>query len=381
MGGSRALFQVLFMNLEIQPMTLPTVFQPRAVQQKTVQQPAVLRAKTFWPDSFWHGAVATLLLLLVGLMFTTEAAMAQQNQQVPSHQLLIAGGAGAAGAKGADYWRQVTQGESGYSANRADEAGVLINRSGEDWRQLRNDSIKPYGAWALGGLVGVLVLVYLLFGALKLDGPRSGNTIERWRRFDRYLHWVVAVLFIVLAITGLSILYGRHFMPELLGKDGFSGYMALAKLAHNYLGALFVAALSLMLLKWLVHNMPKWIDVQWFLQGGGMIKGKHPHAGYLNGGEKLWFWVLFFGGIVLMLSGLVLDFPAYFDLRDDFQLANILHGISALVLICGAVAHAYIGSIGTEGALEGMVSGQVDEAWAKQHHDLWYQEVKSQDRD
>lgn len=281
------------------------------------------------------------------------------------------------GAKGADYWRQVTQGTQGYSANNSAEAGVLINRSGEDWRQLRNEQIGPYGKWAMAGTLVVLAVFYLLFGANKLEQPRSGNTVERWRKFDRYLHWTVAGLFIVLTLTGLSVLYGRYFLPEVMGRSGFSSFLQLGKLLHNYLGVLFSLCLLLMLLKWLKNNIPNGDDIVWFLKGGGMIKGKHPHAGYMNGGEKLWFWVLLVGGIALAGSGLVLDFPFFTELRNDLQTANIVHSISALILICGAIAHAYIGSLGTEGALEGMVGGEVDETWAKQHHDLWYQELKN----
>lgn len=280
------------------------------------------------------------------------------------------------GTQGADYWRQVNRGSAGYSTNRSSEAGVLINRSGQEWRQLRNDKVQPYGKWALLGTVVVLLATYLLLGSNKLDQPRSGRTIERWRKFDRYLHWLVAGLFIILALSGLSLLYGRYFLPELLGKSAFSSYLQLAKSAHNYLGILFAVALTLMLLKWFLSNIPRVTDILWFVQGGGMIKGKHPHAGYMNGGEKLWFWLLLVGGVALMLSGLVLDFPAVIGLRDRLQDANIIHAVSALVLICGALAHAYIGTLGTEGALEGMLSGRVDEVWAQQHHDLWYDEVK-----
>ncbi|WP_421864966.1 formate dehydrogenase subunit gamma [Motiliproteus sp.] len=327
-----------------------------------------------------HSLMAVLLyVLVIWLLGITSAVQAAQAANTANSASAMAGAVTGTtvGNRGADYWRQVTRGESGYSTHRHDEAGVLINRSGEDWRLLRNDTIKTYGAWALGVTLIGLVLVYLLFGANKLDSPRSGRTVERWKRVDRYLHWTVAGLFIVLTITGLSILYGRHFLPELMGKGAFGSYMSLGKLLHNYLGVLFAITLVIMLLKWLANNLPTVTDIQWFLQGGGMIKGKHPHAGYMNGGEKLWFWVLFLGGVVLMLSGLVLDFPAYFDNRDDFQLANLFHAVSALVLICGATAHAYIGSVGTEGALEGMTTGQVDETWAKQHHDLWYEQIKA----
>ncbi|MEH6651097.1 MAG: formate dehydrogenase subunit gamma [Motiliproteus sp.] len=280
------------------------------------------------------------------------------------------------GVQGADYWRQVTQGEQGYSTHKKAESGVLINRSGEEWRQLRIQQIQPYGIWALAGIVLLLAAVYLLAGPSKLEQPRSGSTLERWTKLDRYLHWAVAGLFIILTLTGLSLLYGRYFLPEVMGKSGFANYIQLAKSTHNYLGVLFALCLTLMILKWIKNNIPRLIDLDWFLQGGGMIKGKHPHAGYMNGGEKLWFWVLVAAGIVLSLSGLVLDFPLYTsELRNDLQLATVLHAISALILICGTLAHAYIGSIGTEGALEGMVTGQVDETWAKQHHDLWHQDL------
>tara|TARA_R110002167_G_scaffold8292_10_gene38489 strand:+ start:3079 stop:4074 length:996 start_codon:yes stop_codon:yes gene_type:complete len=320
--------------------------------------------------SFVPGLVApgrwVLLVILSWLMLSWHGIAEAGNVPEASNR----------GMQGADYWRQVTQGESGYSTNKSTEAGVLINRSGEAWRQLRNEQVQPYGKWALLVILGLLLGVYLLTGGNRLVHPRSGRTIERWRKFDRYLHWLVAGLFIILALSGLSILYGRHFMPEVMGKSGFSSYLQLAKSSHNYLGVLFAVCLLLMLLKWLKNNIPNGADLMWFVQGGGMIKGKHPHAGYMNGGEKLWFWVLFGGGVALSLSGLVLDFPAIIGLRSDLQLANLVHAISALVLICGALAHAYIGTLGTEGALEGMVSGQVDEVWAKQHHDLWYEEVK-----
>lgn len=307
-----------------------------------------------------------LLLLLAGLLLGWGSSAVAGNVALANN----------GGAQGADYWRQVTQGEQGYSTHKKVESGVLINRSGEEWRQVRIDQIQPYGMWALAVIVLLLAAVYLLVGSSKLEQPRSGNTLERWSKFDRYLHWTVAGLFIILTLTGLSLLYGRYFLPDVIGKSGFSNYMQLAKSAHNYLGVLFALCLAMMILKWIKNNIPRLIDLNWFLQGGGMVKGKHPHAGYMNGGEKLWFWVLVFAGIALSASGLVLDFPLYTsELRDDLQLANVIHSISALLLICGALAHAYIGSLGTEGALEGMVTGHVDEAWAKQHHDLWHKDL------
>ncbi len=308
-----------------------------------------------------------LMLFLAGWLLLGWSGVAQAGNVATANN---------GGVQGADYWRQVTQGEQGYSTHKKAESGVLINRAGEDWRQLRNQQIQPYGKWALAGTVLVLLAVYLLVGSNKLDQPRTGSTVERWRKWDRYLHWTVAGLFIILTLSGLSLLYGRYFLPEVMGKSGFASYLQLAKSSHNYLGVLFALCLAVMIAKWLKNNIPSGIDLRWFVQGGGMIKGKHPHAGYMNGGEKLWFWILVVAGIALSVSGLVLDFPLYTsELREDLQLANVIHAISALLLICGTLAHAYIGSVGTEGALEGMVGGHVDESWAKQHHDLWHQDM------
>ncbi len=344
--------------------------------------PGFLRGASFWLTSIaWLRSTVGLTLTrrlkqrLSLCMLLCVIALAPQVQ--------AAGGEGPVGSgyKGADYWRSVTQGDAGYSTNKAPEAGVLINRSGEQWRQLRNNLVKRYGKWVLAATLLGLLVVYVLVGKSRLEEARTGVTIERWKRLDRYIHWLVAGLFIILGLTGLSLLFGRHFMPDLIGKALFNDGMQVAKWVHNYLGPLFVLSLAVMILKWLKNNFITRVDLRWFMQGGGMIKGKHPHAGYMNGGEKLWFWLLVLAGIVVSLSGLVLDFPAYFELRHDFQLANLFHGVASLVLVCGALAHAYIGSIGTEGALEGMVSGQVDEAWAKQHHDLWYDEVKKAQND
>ena len=282
------------------------------------------------------------------------------------------------GYQGADYWRDVTRGKAGYSATDGTEAGVLINRSGEAWRQTRNNQVKPYGAWFLGATLVVLTLAFWLIGRSKLKAGRSGRTLLRWDWVDRLLHWLVAGSFVVLALTGLSILYGRHFLDAALG-GAFGGYMQLAKISHNYLGPLFILCLLLMVLKWVGRNLFSGVDLRWFLKLGGLLGG-HPRTGFANGGEKLWFWLVCFGGIAVGASGLVLDFPGYGQLRDTLQDANLIHAAVSILLIGGALGHAYMGTVGTEGALEGMISGRVDENWAKQHHDLWYDEVAAKGR-
>ncbi|UCE90002.1 MAG: ABC transporter permease subunit, partial [Pseudomonadota bacterium] len=112
---------------------------------------------------------------------------------------------------------------------------------------------------------------------------------------------------------------------------------------------------------------------------GSMLSGgKHPHAGRTNGGEKLWFWIIATLGLLgVCITGLIMDFPNFGQTRDTMQLANVIHSVCALVWIAVAMGHIYIGTLGSEGSFEGMARGEVSEEWMKQHHDLWYEEIKA----
>ncbi|MAY41045.1 MULTISPECIES: formate dehydrogenase subunit gamma [unclassified Neptuniibacter] len=305
-----------------------------------------------------------LFLLLAALLFSNLAMATPSDAKV-------------AGFAGADYWNVVKQGDQGSTQAQGQEAGQLINVAGEEWRLWRNQWVTPAGAYAIGGTLAILAIFYLIVGQKKLDAPRSGELIERWKRLDRANHWTVAILFIILAVSGLSLLYGKFFLRDVLGDSLWANYIMLCKLAHNYLGPLFVLGLLFMIVRWMKHNIFNGTDIVWFLKGGGIVGKAHPSAGYMNGGEKIWFWLLTIVGLVVCASGLVMDFQNFGQDRETMQIANLLHGVGSLILIVGSFGHIYIGTLGTEGALEGMKTGYVDETWAKQHHDLWYEEVKN----
>ncbi len=278
----------------------------------------------------------------------------------------------------ADTWRQVRRGNEGYTAVTGQEANELIQGSGETWRQVRNGPMASYGSWFLGFVLVAILAFYTMRGQVKLTHPRTGETVERWTLNERRLHWTTAVLFILLTITGLSLLYGRAVLIPLLGYPGFSAYATVAKFMHNTLGPVFMIALFGILIKFFRHNFFNKVDLEWFKAYGGMVGDNHPHAGRMNGGEKVWYWALATAGVALCFSGLVLDFPNFGQEREVIQLAHVIHLSTALMLIAFSFGHIYIGTIGTEGALEGMTTGQVDVAWAEQHHDLWLQEMRDQ---
>ena len=321
----------------------------------------------------WSSLVA---LLLVGCLVSLPA-VAQPERGQPegsSHHLMQ-----ALPGTTADYWRDVKDGARGTTASTGPGADTLIMTRGESWRQWRNNWVSPGGLIALGGSVSAIFLFWLLVGQVKLAKPRTGRKVERWTRLDRAIHWYVASLFIVLGVTGLMLLYARFFLQPILPSSVWGALMLTAKNLHNYLGPLFALGLLAMILKWIRHNAFSRVDLKWFAQGGGIVfKDKHPSAGYLNGGEKIWFWLVTFLGLFVVVTGLVLDFPNFGQSRETMQTTLILHGAGALILMAASFGHIYIGTAGTEGAFEGMKTGYVDEAWAKQHHDLWYEQVKDQ---
>lgn len=292
-----------------------------------------------------------------------------------------------------NYWRAVRDGVSGYSAVKGTtmqgevintETNQLFNITGQNWRQLRNGPIANYGGWFLFLVLIAILLFFAKFGRVELEGGRSGETVPRWNAFERFVHWVTAISFIVLAITGLSLLFGRAVLIPLMGYSGFSGWAGLAKGLHNFVGPwLFTPGVALMIIMWIRHNIPNTEDLQWLAQGGGIVgKGKHPHAGRMNGGEKIWFWFICTVGVAAIISGFFMDFPNWWSAsREGMQQANIVHAITGILWVALWFGHAYIGTVGTEGALEGMTSGRVDANWAKQHHDRWYEEVQAKARE
>ncbi len=278
-----------------------------------------------------------------------------------------------------EYWREVRRGAEGYTSVANPEGGVLINGEGNNWRQLRNGVVATYTPWLLAVALGGIALMWLFKGAHKPEEPDSGRMVQRWSLWSRVLHWVVATLFIVMAFTGTSLLFGRAVLIPWLGHEGFAAYAAYAISMHNYIGPFFSVGILLMILTWIRDNLPRAADLQWLKRGGGLLGGKQPPSGKFNAGEKLWFWFIAIFGTIACVTGLVLDFPNLVQSRETMQMANLVHGITTMLWISFFLGHVYMGTVGTEGALSGMISGNVSENWARHHHALWYEEVKDQE--
>jgi len=259
---------------------------------------------------------------------------------------------------------------------------MLVQRGGSEWRDLRNGPLKTYLPYVLAAMVVLILLYHLISGRNKLEHPRSGRKVKRWSGFERFVHWVTAISFIILAVSGLSMMFGRGLLIPLLGHEGFALWASLSITLHNIVGPVFSVGVSLMIVMWIWFNIPTTIDLKWFASGGGMFGKAHPSAGRMNGGEKVWFWIIATVGVVVCVTGWILvapifgfEIPIAMETRALMQQASLIHLAAAVIWTAVAIGHIYIGTAGTEGAFEGMATGYVSEEWAKQHHDLWFDEV------
>jgi formate dehydrogenase subunit gamma len=282
---------------------------------------------------------------------------------------------------GADYWRDVRQRDAavaGKTQVRGVDTGILVSQAGEEWRQYRNEKLVPYSAVILGGMLGIFVLYYLIRGKIRIEDGRSGQQLRRYTTPEMVVHWLLAISFVLLALSGLILLYGRWALIPLLGAEGFSVTALVCKNIHNYVGLFFTVMVPIAFFLYLrdsLFNLK--VDLKWFMRAGGYLGGEEPSAEKVNAGQKAWYWVAMLGGFVLIASGLVLDFPNFQQGRDWLQLAHVIHSIASVGVMAFFIVHLYLATIGVEGALESMTTGHVDANWARQHHDLWYRELQS----
>jgi formate dehydrogenase subunit gamma len=260
------------------------------------------------------------------------------------------------------------------------KAAVLIQPAGRTWDYFHEVLLHWGGAVVILGMIAVLGAAYLIMGRLRITAGRSGRKIVRFKAFERFSHWLTAVSFVILGLTGLNITFGKILLLPLIGPDAFSNVSEVAKYAHNFTSFSFVAGLVLIIVIFFKDNIPERVDLEWLKQGGGFIKNKHAPAGRFNPGEKAVYWLSLAAGVVVSVSGFVLLFPFYGTNIADMQIAQAVHAIVAVLFVALILGHIYIGTLGMEGAFEAMGTGEVDLNWAKEHHDVWLARKLASDR-
>jgi formate dehydrogenase subunit gamma len=292
----------------------------------------------------------------------------------------------------APMWRQVGQGVTGHSSlpvSQAPEAGNLIQpmvkypgsrltNAGEAWRQVRNEWIIPYGAALLFVMLLAIAIFFFTRGPIGLHGTETGRKIERFTPFERATHWSNAIAFVTLAVSGLVMAFGQFFLLPIIGASLFGLLTYALKTIHNFVGPLFVVTLVLMFITFVRDNLPRVADLKWLAKGGGLFGGKEVPSHRFNAGEKVVFWggILVLGSIVAA-SGLFLDklLPGFVYTRGEMQIAHMVHGVATMLMMALIMGHIYIGTLGMKGAYHAMRHGYVDETWAREHHEYWYEDI------
>lgn len=260
------------------------------------------------------------------------------------------------------------------------QAASLIQPGGRSWRDFHNVTLAWVGGIAVLGMLAILVVFRMMKGRIPVEGGLAGRTIQRFNGLERANHWMVASTFIILAISGLNLTFGRHVLLPVVGPEAFTAISQWGKYAHNFLAFPFTLGIVLMLLLWVKDNIPNGRDVAWLKQGGGLVGHGHPDSERFNAGQKGIFWITVLGGAAVAITGYMLVFPFFFTDIAGMQLSHIIHSIVSVLMIAVMLAHIYIGSVGMQGASDAMTTGQVDLNWAKQHHNLWVEKEMAKGR-
>ncbi len=285
-----------------------------------------------------------------------------------------------------DLWRAVRQRQfngdvdiNTSSQVKGVNSGLLINAEGDKWRHLRKQKLIPYSAYFILGVIVCIALLFPIIRRVKIPNGRSGKKVSRLSGMQRFSHWFMVVLVVLLAFTGLLLLFGRHLIIPLIGGSSYSFLASISKTLHDLIGPVLILSLLMMLIYFIRHNLPARGDFKWLLTAGGLFTKKHLKNGFFNAGEKILYWVTLILGMVLSVTGLMLLFPSFELTTNNSQLALIIHAVTALLLIALALAHIFM-SIKIEGTIEAMTKGNVDENWAKGHHSRWYEDQASKSK-
>ena len=293
----------------------------------------------------------------------------------------------------APFWRAVRESgnSQGISNLPGNEKGSLIQSfvqypgssytsAGEAWRQVRNRWLFPYGGALLLIVLGAIGVFYWRKGPLGGHETNTGRVIERFTPFERSAHWANAIAFVVLAVSGVVMAFGKYFLLPVMGSMLFGWLTYALKTAHNFVGPLFAVSLLVVFFTFVRDNVPAKGDWTWLRRGGGLLGGAEVPSHRFNAGEKLVFWGGVFAlGLVVIGSGLVLDLlvPGWGETRAQMQVAHMVHAVATVLMMAMFIGHIYIGSIGMKGSYSAMRTGYVDEGWAKEHHAWWYDDVKA----
>jgi formate dehydrogenase subunit gamma len=199
--------------------------------------------------------------------------------------------------------------------------------------------------------------------------------IERYSFYERLCHWFTGIAYSYCLATGLAF-----YTPHLFWIAMVLGGGPTSRFFHPIGGLVFAGAAIWMHGMWRLDMTITSIDREWLNKSGNYATNNEdvPPQDRFNAGQKVFYWVMFFGALLLLISGLVMWFPEYVpvNLRWIRGAAILLHESAALVTIGAFIIHIYMGVFMVKGSVEAIVNGKVSESWAKAHHRLWFDRIR-----
>jgi formate dehydrogenase subunit gamma len=242
----------------------------------------------------------------------------------------------------------------------------------------------PYGGALLLISLAARAIFYFARGPLGHEPAvgGGGRRIERFTPFERAAHWTNAIAFVLLAISGIVMGFGKFFLLPVMGQTLFGYFTYVLKNLHNFAGPVFAVSLVIIIVTFVKDELPRRGDLGWLLNPKAVLgrNSVEPPTHRFNAGEKVVFWLgVVVLGVVVVGSGLVLDklLPNVPYERSTMQVSHMIHAAAAVLMMCLTAVHIYLGTVGMRGAYTAMRTGYVDEAWAKEHHGYWYEDIKA----
>ncbi|MGX2981576.1 formate dehydrogenase subunit gamma [Helicobacter sp. 23-1045] len=218
----------------------------------------------------------------------------------------------------------------------------------------------------------VLFLPLAFLGHNKMIGARHYNHNSKIKVFSKYnilVHWFAAVPCMIICVTGLMMVFGAYL--------GGGALVRFARDLHGLCTPIFAVFGTLMFLMWIKDCLPKWHDAKWaMIMGGYWDKtDRLIPAHKFNAGQKVWFWVASFGGIVMVATGALMFFQPV-DI-NTLRLTAMIHNVVGMAFWGMLITHIYMAVFAIEGALEAMISGNMSEEELSMLHSIYYDELKT----
>lgn len=199
------------------------------------------------------------------------------------------------------------------------------------------------------------------------------ETIERYTPNERTHHWITAIAFVLLALSGLAL-----FHPALFWLTALFGGGQWTRILHPFIGVVLFISFGLLAWRFWAHNMLDADDVRWLKQFDDVLAKRGdalPEVGRYNAGQKLLFFLMVICVAVLLLSGLVIWQQYFGDVFSaaTMRAASVVHAFAAFVMIVGIIVHVYA-AIWVKGSVGAMVQGTVTLGWARKHHAKWFRQ-------